>query len=286
MTLTAKGRLAGVIGWPVGHSRSPQLHGHWLARYAIDGAYVPMAVAPERLEAALRGLAALGFRGCNVTVPHKEAAMALVDELDPLARRIAAVNTIVVREDGSLFGTNTDGFGFLANLQAGTSLNAKEGGWSAGRGPAVVVGAGGAARAVIVALTDAGAPEIRLANRTRARAETLAQELGGPITVVDWADRAAALDGAALLVNTTTEGMVGRPALDLALDALPADALVNDIVYVPLETPLLAAAKARGNPVVDGVGMLLHQARPGFEAWFGVAPVVDAALRSAVLGAG
>ncbi|MFE0752685.1 shikimate dehydrogenase [Inquilinus sp. NPDC058860] len=285
MTLTAKGRLAGVIGWPIGHSRSPQLHGHWLARYRIDGAYVPMAVPPERLEAALRGLAALGFRGCNVTVPHKEAAMALVDELDPLARRIAAVNTIVVREDGSLFGTNTDGFGFLANLEAGTSLNAKEGGWSAGRGPAVVVGAGGAARAVIVALADAGAPEIRLANRTRARAEALAAELGGAITVVDWADRAAALDGAALVVNTTTEGMVGRPALDLPLDALPADALVNDIVYAPLETPLLAAARARGNPVVDGVGMLLHQARPGFEAWFGVAPVVDAALRAAVLGA-
>jgi shikimate dehydrogenase len=285
VTLTAKGRLAGVIGWPVGHSRSPQLHGHWLARYRIDGAYVPMAVAPERLEAALRGLAALGFRGCNVTVPHKEAAMALVDELDPLARRIAAVNTIVVREDGSLFGTNTDGFGFLANLQAGAP------GWPAGRGPAVVVGAGGAARAVIVALAEAGAPEIRLANRTRARAEKLAAELGaaelgGPVTVVDWADRAAALDGAALLVNTTTEGMVGRPALDLPLDALPAEALVNDIVYVPLETPLLAAAKARGNPVVDGVGMLLHQARPGFEAWFGVAPVVDAALRAAVLGAG
>ena len=285
MTLTAKGRLAGVIGWPVGHSRSPQLHGHWLARYNIDGAYVPMAVAPEKLEAALRGLAALGFRGCNVTVPHKEAAMALVDELDPLARRIAAVNTILVREDGSLSGTNTDGFGFLANLQAGTSLSAKEGGWSAGQGPAVVIGAGGAARAVIVALADAGAPEIRLANRTRARAETLAAELGGPITVVDWAGRAAALDGAALLVNTTTEGMVGRPALDLPLDALPADALVNDIVYVPLETPLLAAARARGNPVVDGVGMLLHQVRPGFEAWFGVAPMVDAALRAAVLGA-
>jgi shikimate dehydrogenase len=285
VTLTAKGRLAGVIGWPVGHSRSPQLHGHWLARYNIDGAYVPMAVAPERLEAALRGLAALGFRGCNVTVPHKEAAMALVDELDPLARRIAAVNTIVLREDGGLFGTNTDGFGFLANLQAGSP------GWSAARGPAVVIGAGGAARAVIVALIDAGAPEIRLANRTRARAEKLvaelgAAELGGPVTVVDWDDRAAALDGAALLVNATTEGMVGRRALDLTLDALPADALVNDIVYVPLETPLLAAARARGNPVVDGVGMLLHLARPGFEAWFGVAPVVDAALRAAVLGAG
>jgi shikimate dehydrogenase len=276
--LTAKGRLAGVIGWPVGHSRSPQLHGHWLVRYGIDGAYVPLAVAPEGLAAALRGVAALGFRGCNVTVPHKEAAMALVDELDPLARRIAAVNTIVVRADGSLFGTNTDGFGFLANLQAGAP------GWSAAQGPAVVIGAGGAARAIIVALTDAGAPEIRLANRTRGRAEKLVAELGGPITVVDWADRAAALDGAALLVNTTTEGMQGHDALDLPLDALPAAALVTDIVYVPLETPLLAAARARGHPVVDGVGMLLHQARPGFEAWFGVAPVVDAALRTAVLG--
>ncbi|MDR6293687.1 shikimate dehydrogenase [Inquilinus ginsengisoli] len=278
--LTAKGRLAGVIGWPVGHSRSPQLHGHWLARHGIDGAYVPLAVAPDRLEAALRGLPALGFRGCNVTVPHKEAAMALVDELDPLARRIAAVNTIVVREDGSLFGTNTDGFGFLANLQAGAPA------WSAGQGPAVVIGAGGASRAIIVALTDAGAPEIRLANRTRARAEKLAAELGGPITVIDWADRAAALDGAALLVNTTTEGMQGHAALDLPLDALPRAALVNDIVYVPLETPLLAAARARGHQVVDGIGMLLHQARPGFEAWFGVAPAVDAALRAAVLGPG
>jgi shikimate dehydrogenase len=278
VTLTAKGRLAGVIGWPVGHSRSPQLHGHWLARHGIDGAYVPLAVAPDRLAAALRGLPALGFRGCNVTVPHKEAAMALVDELDPLARRIAAVNTIVVREDGSLFGTNTDGFGFLANLQAGAPD------WSAGQGPAVVIGAGGASRAIIVALTDAGAPEIRLANRTRARAEKLAAELGGPVTVVDWADRAAALDGAALLVNTTTGGMQGHAALDLPLDALPRTALVNDIVYVPLETPLLAAARARGHRVVDGIGMLLHQARPGFEAWFGVAPAVDAALRAAVLG--
>jgi shikimate dehydrogenase len=280
VTLTAKGRLAGVIGWPVGHSRSPQLHGHWLARHGIDGAYVPLAVAPDRLEAALRGLSALGFRGCNVTVPHKEAAMALVDELDPLARRIAAVNTIVVRDDGRLFGTNTDGFGFLANLQAGAPD------WSAGQGPAVVIGAGGASRAIIVALTDAGVPEIRLANRTRARAEKLAAELGGPITVVDWADRAAALGGAALLVNTTTEGMQGHAALDLPLDALPRAALVNDIVYVPLETPLLAAARARGHQVVDGVGMLLHQARPGFEAWFGVAPAVDAALRTAVLGPG
>ena len=281
MTLNAKGRLAGVIGWPVGHSRSPQLHGHWLARYGIDGAYVPLAVAPDRVEAALRGLAALGFRGCNVTVPHKEAALALVDDPDPVARRIGAVNTIIVGADGRLSGTNTDAFGFLANLQAGIPA-----GWSAAAGPAVVIGAGGAARAIIVALADAGAPEIRLVNRTRARAEGLAAELGGPVTVVDWTGRAAALDGAALLVNTSTQGMVGHDPLDLALDALPVSALVNDIVYVPLETPLLAAARARGNPVVDGVGMLLHQARPGFEAWFGVAPMVDAALRAAVLGAG
>ena len=197
MTLNAKGRLAGVIGWPVGHSRSPQLHGHWLARYGIDGAYVPLAVAPDRVEAALRGLAALGFRGCNVTVPHKEAALALVDDPDPVARRIGAVNTIIVGADGRLSGTNTDAFGFLANLQAGIPA-----GWSAAAGPAVVIGAGGAARAIIVALADAGAPEIRLVNRTRARAEGLAAELGGPVTVVDWTGRAAALDGAALLVNT------------------------------------------------------------------------------------
>jgi shikimate dehydrogenase len=276
MRPTGKALVAGVMGWPVAHSRSPLLHGHWLDRHRVDGAYVPMAVAPENLERAIRALPALGFRGCNLTVPHKEAALALVDEVEPLARRIGAVNTLVV-SNGRILGRNTDGIGFLENLKQGHP------GWSAAQGPALVLGAGGAARAVIVALVDAGAPEIRIATRSPARAEALAAEFGRPIVAVAWDARADALDGAALLVNTTTLGMTGQPPLALALDALPTSALVTDIVYAPLETDLLARARARGNPVVDGLGMLLHQARPGFAAWFGVVPEVDAALRRAVL---
>ena len=277
--LTGKAMLAGVIGWPVSHSRSPALHGFWLREHGIDGAYVPFAVRPENLAAALRGLAALGFRGANVTVPHKEQALALVDSASETARRIGAVNTIVIEKDGTLTGDNTDAFGFIENLREGAR------GFDAKAGPALVIGAGGAARAILVALADAGVPEIRLVNRTQARADALAQSLGGKIRVVGWNDRAAALDGAALLVNSTTQGMTGHAALDLDLARLPKTALVNDIVYVPVETPLLAAARARGNPVVDGVGMLLHQARPGFERWFGTRPAVTPALRAAVLGA-
>lgn len=278
MALTGKARLAGVLGWPVSHSRSPRLHGFWLDRLGIDGAYVPLAVAPDDLEQVIRALPRMGFRGANLTVPHKEAALALVDELDPLARRIGAVNTLVVGEDGRLIGRNTDAFGFYENLRRGCPA------WTPAAGPAVVIGAGGAARAVVAALADAGVPAIRLTNRGRERAGILAAELGGPIEVVDWAERSAALDGAALLVNTTTLGMSGQPPLDLDLSALPVSAPVNDIVYVPLETGLLAAARARGNPVVDGLGMLLFQAVPGFEAWFGVRPEVTDELRSAVLG--
>jgi shikimate dehydrogenase len=269
-------RAAGVIGWPVAHSRSPMLHGHWLREHGIAGAYLPLPVRPERLEHALRGLAALGFAGCNVTVPHKEAALALVDGADVTARRIGAVNLIVVRPDGALHGSSTDGFGFLANLRDRLP------GWRADAGPAVVLGAGGSARAVVAALSDAGCPELRLLNRTRQRAEILAATLGGPVQVLDWDRRAAALAGAALLVNTTTQGMTGNPALDLDLTALPATAAVTDLVYVPLETPLLAAARARGNRVADGLGMLLHQARPSFAAWFAVMPEVTAELRRAV----
>ena len=270
--------LAGVIGWPVGHSRSPALHGHWLRRYGLPGAYVALAVRPEALEAALRGMAALGFAGGNVTLPHKERALALADAATPRARRIGAANTLVVR-DGALEADNTDGFGFIENLRQ----NAPD--WRADAGPALVLGAGGAARAVVAALLDAGAPEVRLANRTRDRAEALAQALGGPVTVLDWAQAAAAADGAATLVNTTSLGMTGQPPLELSLDAAPPGALATDIVYAPLETPFLRRAAARGLRTVDGLGMLLHQARPGFEAWFGAAPEVDDALRRAVLAA-
>jgi shikimate dehydrogenase len=277
MSLTGKARKAGVMGWPIGHSRSPALHGWWLARYRIDGVYVPMAVQPGDLAAALRALPILGFAGCNLTIPHKEAALAIVDRVDPIARRIGAVNTIVIDSEGALEGRNTDGYGFIA------SLRAAQPGWSARRGPAVLVGAGGAARALIVALLDDGAPEIRLVNRTFARAEALAAEFGRLIRPVAWSERAEALGAAALLVNTTSQGMNGEAALDLPLDRLPLAAIVNDIVYAPLETPLLAAARRRGNPAVDGLGMLLHQARPGFAAWFGVEPEVTAELRAAVL---
>lgn len=277
MIISAKAKLAGVMGWPIGHSRSPRLHNFWLQHYGIDGAYVPLAVPPERGEQAIRALPALGFRGCNVTVPYKELAYRTVDRLDPMAERMRAVNAIVVAGDGSLEGRNTDGYGFLENLKAGCPE------WSAAAGPAVVIGAGGAARAVVVSLLNAGIPEVRLANRTRARAEELAAEIGGAITVVDWVSRETALDGAALLVNTTTQGMAGQPPLDLDLRALPVTAVVNDIVYVPLTTPLLAAAAARGNRVVDGIGMLLHQARPAFAAWFGAEPQVTPELRRFVL---
>jgi shikimate dehydrogenase len=275
--ITGKARLAGVMGWPVGHSRSPRLHGYWLAEHGIDGAYVPLPVRPEDFERALRALPALGFRGANVTLPHKEAALALADRATPEAKQIGAANTLVIDERGLIEARNTDAFGFLESLKEGAP------GWRAPAAPAVVIGAGGAARALLVALVDAGVTEIRLLNRTASRAAALAASLGGPIRVLDWRERSKALEGAGLLVNATTQGMAGQPPLDLALDRLPPDAIVNDIVYVPLETPLLAAARRRGNPVVDGLGMLLHQARPGFAAWFGVEPRVTPALRDYVL---
>jgi shikimate dehydrogenase len=269
-------RLAGVIGWPVFQSRSPILHGFWLDRHGIAGAYVPMAVRPEALEAALRGLVALGFRGVNVTLPHKQAALRLLDRIDPVARRIGAVNLVVVEPDGTLSGFNKDGYGFLQNLQEAQPA------WRADAGPAVVLGAGGGARAIVDSLVEAGAPEVRLVNRTAAHAQALAAHCGPAVTALPWSDRAAALDGAALLVNTTNQGMIGQPPLDLPLAALPRDAVVVDIVYNPLETPLLAAARARGNPAVGGLGMLLHQARPAFAAFYGVLPEVTAELHRTI----
>jgi shikimate dehydrogenase len=266
--LTGKARLAGILGWPVSHSRSPRLHGFWLERHGIDGAYVPLPVRPENFAAAVRGLAAAGFAGANVTIPHKLAAFAVCDAVDASARRAGAVNTLVFR-DGRIEGSNTDGSGFIANLRAH--------GVDPAAGPALVLGGGGSARAVVAALQDAGAP-VSLANRTRARADALAGDLPG-LTVRDWTARDAALADHALVVNTTSLGMAGNPALELDLDRAPAGLAVADIVYVPLETPLLAAARARGLRAVEGLGLLLHQAVPGFTAWFGVEPVVDDALR-------
>ncbi len=269
--LSGHARLAGILGWPVSHSRSPRLHGLWLRRHGIDGAYLPLPVRPERFAEAVRSLADLGFRGANVTIPHKEAAFAVCDRVEASAERAGAVNTLVFRE-GCIEGSNTDGYGFLANLRDGAP------GWRAEAGPAVILGAGGSARAIAAALLDAGCPHLTLVNRSPARAEALARALGGPIAVAD----RPPLGDAALLVNTTSLGMQGQPPLELDLAPLPAGAVVADIVYVPRETGLLAAARARGLTAVDGLGMLLHQARPGFAAWFGVEPVVDDALRAFV----
>jgi shikimate dehydrogenase len=275
--LTGHARLAGVMGWPVAHSLSPRLHGYWLREYGIDGAYVPLAVKPERLASALRALPDLGFAGCNLTVPHKQAALATLDEVAPEARRIGAVNTVRVMSDGRLYGWNTDIEGFAQSLAVALP------GWSLVGRAAAVIGAGGAARAVSAALTGMGAAEIRLVNRSPARAKELSRALGGPIRIHGWEEMAKALSGTALLVNTTTLGMTGQPPLEIELASLPHEAVVSDSVYAPLETPLLAAARARGHPVVDGLGMLLHQAVPGFEAWFGRRPEVTPALRDFVL---
>jgi len=268
--------LAGVMGDPVMHSRSPKLHNYWLAKYGLAGTYVPLAISAERLRAALRALPALGFAGCNLTIPHKEAALEIVDKLDPLARRIGAVNCVVVAPDGSLEGRNHDGFGYIE------SVREAQPGWRADTGPIVVIGAGGGARAVLASLVDQGAREIRLVNRTLARGKALAGDLGGPITALSWEKRESALEGAALLINATNQGMLGEPPLDLALDRLPVSALVSDIVYIPRETALLAAARRRGNPTVNGLGMLLHQARPAFHAWFGIMPEVTPELRAMI----
>jgi shikimate dehydrogenase len=280
MKITGTTHLAGIMGWPVSHSRSPVLHGFWLEETGVDGAYLPLPVRPDDVEQALRALPVLGFRGCNLTVPHKQAALAVVDRVDPLARRIGAINTIVVAPDGSLEGTNTDAFGFREHLREAAPQ------WKPGSGPAVILGAGGAARAVIVALSDAGAAEIRIVNRTLKRAEAVAGDLAAPrtkITIHSWEEVSAVQCQAGLLVNATSLGMVGEPPLILDLASLPLSAPVVDIVYVPLETELLAAARRRGHPAVDGLGMLLHQGRPGFEAWFGASVQVTDRLRAAML---
>ncbi|MDF2231193.1 shikimate dehydrogenase [Albimonas sp. CAU 1670] len=269
--------LAGVLGWPIAHSRSPRLHRHWLGRYGIEGDYITLGVEPRDFEAAFKALPLLGFRGVNVTIPHKEAVLRLATKVSDRAALIGAANTITFREDGSVYADNTDGYGFLENLRAGAP------GWRASEGPALVLGAGGAARAVISALLSDGAPEIRLANRTRSRADFLADQFGGRVKVVDWLHIEDALDGVATVVNTTSLGMTGQPPLQISLKRAPKTALVNDIVYSPLMTPLLEEAQSRRMRWVDGIGMLLHQGRPGFEAWFGVAPEVDADLRAAVL---
>lgn len=276
-------RRACVIGWPVEHSRSPLIHRYWLKTYGIDGAYEKEAVEPKDLPEFLGSLAARGYVGANVTLPHKEAALRLAAIADEAARTIGAANTLWLDEGGRLNAGNTDAYGFITNL------NAEASGWNDARRPVMVLGAGGAARAILHGLLAEGASRILLTNRTRGRAEELARAFGPAVTVVDWRERARALSGCGLLVNATSLGMTGKDHLDLDLASLPADAVVADLVYSPLETPLLAAARAQDNRTVDGLGMLLHQAVPGFARWFGVRPAVTPELRAHVaasLGAG
>jgi shikimate dehydrogenase len=268
--------LAGVMGWPVMHSRSPMLHNYWFKQHGLAGTYVPLAIRPEGLAAALRALQPLGFAGCNLTIPHKQQAMSIVDEVDTVGKRIGAISCVVVRADGSLAGSNNDCYGFVH------SLKQERPGWRADAGPVTVIGAGGGSRAVCYGLAQEGAKEIRLVNRTLERAQGIADEFGGPIRALPWDQRHDALEGAAMVVNTTSNGMVGQPALDVRLDRLPRSALVADIIYIPLETPFLAAARKRGNPTMNGLGMLLHQARPAWKAWFGVEPEVTPELRAMV----
>ncbi|MCI5095658.1 MAG: shikimate dehydrogenase [Rhodobacteraceae bacterium] len=273
----AKIPLAGVIGHPVAHSRSPRLHRHWLNTYGLPGFYVPMDVATQDLETVLRSLPKAGFVGVNVTIPHKEAVMNIADQITDRATLIGAANTLIFREDGKIHADNTDGYGFITNLQDGAPD------WKADAGPAVVLGAGGAARAVVASLLDAGVPEILLTNRTRNRAEALKEEFGKKIKVVEWVQAGNILEGAGLVVNTTSLGMVGKPELRVPLDGLEAHTVVTDLIYAPLKTGLLQAAEDAGCTTVDGLGMLLHQAVPGFERWFGQRPEVDNATRAAAL---
>ncbi len=269
--------MAGVMGWPVAHSRSPVIHNHWIRQYGLNGAYGLFPVEPQNIDDAIRGLKALGLAGCNITIPHKVEAMKRMDWVDPLAQRMGAINTIVVQADGALHGYNNDGFGFIQ------SLRDDKPDWRADAGPITVLGAGGAARAIVLSLIDEGASEIRLINRTRAKADALAQEFGQVVTAYDWSERHDALAGCALLINTTNQGMHGQPDLDLQLDQLPTSALVADAIYIPLETSLLAQARQRGNTGVNGLGMLLNQARPAFKAWFGVMPEITPELRQAII---
>ena len=269
--------MAGVMGWPIEHSRSPTIHNYWIKEHNINGAYGHFPVQPNHLEAAIDGLRALGLAGCNITIPHKVAAMKHVDWVDPKAQRIGAINTIVCKPDGMLCGFNHDGFGYIQSLYEAQPT------WHASAGPVVMLGAGGASRSILVSLLDSGASEIRLLNRTQSKADELAAEFGPLVTAYPWSELNDTIEDCKLLVNTTSLGMQGQAPLEIDLSNLKSDALVSDIIYAPLETPLLAAAKARGNTTVNGLGMLLHQARPAFEAWFGVLPDVSQKLRNVVI---
>ena len=268
---------AGVIGNPIAHSLSPKLHSYWLNRYGLEGSYTALKVTEDELEKTLRELPSLGFIGANVTIPHKVNVMQFADQITDRATLIGAANTLIFKDDGRIFADNTDGYGFMANLRQGAPD------WNPKAGPAAIFGAGGAARAIIVALADAGVPEIIISNRTRPKAEALRDDFGARISVIDWVQADKMLEDANTVINTTSLGMVGGQDFKVPLDNLRKDAVVTDIVYNPLKTPFLMAAEKRGCITVDGLGMLLHQGVPGFERWFGKRPEVDEATRQAVL---
>ena len=269
--------LAGVIGSPIAQSKSPQLHKHWLKTYGLQGFYIPMDIASADLRDVLLTLPKMGFVGINVTAPHKEAVLQLADLVTDRATLIGAANTLIFRKDGKIHADNTDGYGFLENLKSGAPQ------WVPKSGPAVVLGAGGAARAVVASLLDAGVPEILISNRTRIRAEKLVDNFGHRLQVVDWIQAGNVLEEAVLTVNTTSLGMIGKPELRVPLDGLRKGTIATDLVYAPLQTNFLREAAAQGCTTVDGLGMLLHQAVPAFERWFGQRPVVDSATRAAAL---
>ena len=273
----AKVPLAAVIGHPIGHSKSPNVHGYWLRKYGLRGHYIPIDIAPEKLSDLLVKLPELGFVGANVTIPHKEQVMEIADLITDRATLIGAANTLIFRKDGRIHADNTDGYGFIENIRQTIPD------WNPNSGPATVFGAGGACRAVIASLLDVGVPHIYLSNRTRPRAEKLRDDFGNRVQVIEWVQAGNVLEESDLVVNTTSLGMSGKPEMRVPLDGLKPGAIVNDLVYTPLRTRLLATAEERGCRIVDGVGMLLHQAVPGFERWFGKRPEVDENVRAAVL---
>ncbi len=269
--------LAAVIGHPIAHSKSPNVHGYWLRKYGLKGHYIPMDIEPDKLSDLLPRLADLGFVGANVTIPHKEKVMEIADLITDRATLIGAANTLIFRKDGRIHADNTDGYGFIENIRQSIPD------WNPKSGPAVVFGAGGASRAVLASLLDVGVPKIMLSNRTRIRAEKLKEDFGNRIQVVEWVQAGNVLEDADLVVNTTSLGMTGKPEMRVPLDGLRPGTIVNDLVYTPLQTRLLATAEQQKCRVVDGLGMLLHQAVPGFERWFGKRPEVDENVRAAVL---
>ena len=277
MTDESNFALAGVIGMPVTHSRSPQLHNHWLRKYGIRGQYVPMNIRHSDLEDAIGALPKLGFVGVNVTIPHKESVLWLADLVTDRAALIGAANTLIFLEDGKLHADNTDGYGFIENLRRNAP------GWQANSGPAAVIGSGGAARAVVASLIEVGVPEIRISNRTKARADALRSEFDARVTVFEWVQAGSMMSGAKLVVNATSLGMKGKQEFQIPLNALSPEAVVNDLVYTPLETPLLRHAARIGCTTVDGLGMLLHQAVPAFERWFNTRPEADSETRQVLL---